>query len=304
MEGLLYSDVLDEWVGEHKLKVMASTIYNYRKALPSIKQYFDGIYMQDITTDMLYDYIQFLKQKYSIQTCARTYCKILQLSFKYAMKKRYLMYNPVEDVAVPKNVRAEIFPFSEDDMTAVLKQDTLDWVKHAVVIAYHTGMRLGEIFSLKWSDINFEMGFIMVQRAQSRACSKVILKCPKTKAGVRRIDIDTFLNSYLSKMKEACGNCEYVFPPSPRSKYPFRVPYNISQYLRSMCVRAGVVPRNFHQIRHTHATVLMAHGVHPKVVQERLGHSSIKVTLDIYSHVSPTLQKEAVKVFENIFMGG
>lgn len=224
----------------------------------------------------------------------------MKLSFKYAQKKGYITYNPAEDVKVPGRIRAEIFPFSEAEMTAILAQKSLPWVTDAVHIAYRTGMRLGEIFALKWSDINFDQGFIMIQRAQSRANGKVILKGPKTKSSVRRIDMDSHLIAYLIGMRETSGKCQYLFSPAPRSKYPFRIPYNISNRLRDMCIAAGVVPRNFHQLRHTHATVLLAHGVHPKIVQERLGHSSIMVTLDIYSHISPTIQKAATNVYEKI----
>lgn len=299
MVHILFADVLDQWIEEHKLKIAESTAYNYQKALPAIKQYFDGVYIQDMTTDTIYQYIHWLLGNFTIPTCTRTYCKIIRLCFKFAQKKGYITYNPSEDVAIPRRERAEIFPFTENEMCAILKQNSLPWVKDAVYIAYHTGMRLGEIFALRWSDINLDSSFIMVQKAQSRACSKVILKTPKTKSGVRRIEIDSYLVSYLREMLHSTGNSIYVFPVE-KSKYPFRVPYNICKYLRMMCLDAGVAPRNFHQIRHTHATVLMAHGVHPKVVQERLGHSSITITLEIYSHVSPTIQKVAVDVFEKI----
>lgn len=300
MESILYSDVLDRWIEEHKLKILESTTYGYRKALPAIKQYFEGQYIIDISADEIYNYIQWLKEQYSIQTCTRLYCKIIRLSFSYAQRKGYILYNPAVDVVLPRRTRAEIFPFSETEMNAILQQRSIPWVDDGVYIAYHTGMRLGEIFSLKWSDINFDQKFIMVQRSQSRACSAVILKSPKTRSGIRRIDIDSGMIMRLKKMKSSCGESQYIFSTSPRSKYPFRVPYNISMYLRDMCLAAGVIPRNFHQIRHTHATVLMAHGVHPKIVQERLGHSSIMITLDIYSHVAPTLQLEAVKVFDDL----
>ena len=296
----LYSVVLDEWFEEHKLRIQASSAYGYAKVLPAVKKYFDGVRIQDIDADMIYNYVQYLLQHFTVSTSSRQYCKIVRLSFKFAQKCGYIVYNHAEDVAMPKHVRAEIFPFNESEMRLVLAQDTEPWVKDGIVVAYHTGMRLSEIYALKWTDINFEQGFIMVQRTQSRANTTVILKKPKSKPGVRRIDIDSYLVKYLQNMRAFSAGCPFVFTPSPRSKYPFRVPYNISKYLRSMCVSAGVIPRNFHQIRHTHATILMAHGVHPKVVQERLGHSSIMITLDVYSHVAPTLQKAAVDVFEKI----
>lgn len=209
-EKTLYSEILDPWLDEHKLKITAPTAYGYKKSLPAIKEYFKGIYIQDITVDTLYDYVQLLRKKYSVSACARQYCKIMKMSFRYAQKQGYIIYNPAEDVAIPGRTRAEIYPFSEQEMSAILAQDCMPWVKDAIFIAYRTGMRLGEIFGLRWSDINFVQKFIMVQRAQSRACSKVIIKCPKTKSSVRRIDIDSLLVEYLKKMKEDSHKCMYV----------------------------------------------------------------------------------------------
>ena len=69
-----------------------------------------------------------------------------------------------------------------------------------------------------------------------------------------------------------------------------------------MCDKAGIEYRNFYALRHTHATLLLEMNVHPKIVQERLGHSDIKITMEIYSHVTPTIQRQAVTAMETIAM--
>ena len=162
-------------------------------------------------------------------------------------------------------------------------------------------MRPSEIFALEWNDINFQVGFISVQRAISRANSKT--KITKTPSGVRRIDIDTILIQYLHSLycKRNPYN-KYVFPAPPRSKRDYRVPWNISNELHAMCDKAGIEYRNFYALRHTHATLLLEMNVHPKIVQERLGHSDIKITMEIYSHVTPTIQQQAVTAMETIAM--
>ena len=78
---------------------------------------------------------------------------------------------------------------------------------------------------------------------------------------------------------------------------PF-VPDNVSSSFRKIASRAGLNGVTLHQLRHTHATLLLRQGVHPKVVQERLGHSTISTTLDIYSHVTPTMQREATLILQ------
>lgn len=294
-ENILYSDLLDIWFSDHRLRIAASTAYGYEKTLPRIKKYFSDIFVADITPDKIYDFIQLLKEEMA-PTSARRHCNIINLSLNYAIKYHYIYYNPAWDVTFPKRVRTEIKPFSEEEVYRLLETRGEKWVKDGIMISFRTGMRPGEIYALKWADINFEQHFLSVQRAISRANSTVKLKTTKTVAGIRRIDIDNKLTAYLMQMHEGAKG-DYLFPGEKRE---FRVPWNLSKYLKDMCNRAGIPPRDFYSLRHTHATVSMAHGLHPKIIQERMGHSNCKITMETYSHVSPTLQQEAVKVWDEI----
>ena len=89
-------------------------------------------------------------------------------------------------------------------------------------------------------------------------------------------------------------------PRSNQNNDTFFVPWNISSAFTDVCEMAKVPRRTFHELRHTHATVLLSHNVHPKVVQERLGHASIQTTLNTYSHLIPDMQHTAVNVFDKI----
>ena len=99
---------------------------------------------------------------------------------------------------------------------------------------------------------------------------------------------------------ESHKTSQYVFPAPPKGRHEYRVPWNLAEKLGAMCRSAGIPPRNFYSLRHTHATILLEMGVHPKIVQERLGHSRMNITMDIYSHVAPTIQKQAVEELEKI----
>lgn len=294
----LYSDVLDAWLTEHRMRIMESTAYNYERTLTPIKKHFDGARVKEISAGMIFEYVTELKREIS-PASTRIYCKVMQMSLNFAIKYGYIYYNPCHDVTFPKRTRTEIKPFEEFEIPLLMAAEGPDWIKDGIVIAFRTGMRPGEIYALKWSDINYEQQFISVQRALSRANSKSILKTTKTAAGVRRIDIDSKLVSHLKEMREKTEG-EFVFPAKQEGRCECHIPWNISKILKDMCRRAGIQPRNFYSLRHTHATVLLANGVHPKIVQERLGHSDIKVTMEIYSHVWPTMQREAVSIFEEI----
>ena len=104
----------------------------------------------------------------------------------------------------------------------------------------------------------------------------------------------------MMEIRTRINDNPYVFPSSTKARYPFRVPWNIAKIVKGMCVSAGIEPRDFRALRHTHATVLLSHGVHAKIVQERLGHTDYNITMGTYSFVAPTLQHEATDVMDGL----
>lgn len=294
-------DVYHEWLNYHSIEIESSTAYGYKLQYRQIHHFFGDATLEDVTPDTIQEFVEELLGKVS-PTTTRKYRQTLKLCFDFAVKKGYCQENPVHQIAVPKRRRVEIVTFKPWEINRVLKQPSPDWVRDAVIIAYRTGMRLGEIFALDWDDIYLNEQFIAVQRSQCRAGTRVYIKTTKTPSGVRRIDIDTHLALHFLEMQEQqkkSGPSPHVFA-SPKDPCKRRIPWNISTYLRAMCKKAGVPGRNFHSLRHTHASILFAYGKHPKMVQERLGHSDIFTTLMTYSHTTPTIQKEAVEVFENL----
>lgn len=291
--------VIAEWLSFHRTEISESTYYSYKIICPSLSDYFMGIPICNVNTLAINLFIMAMKEKGMTNAAVYNYCRVLKLCFDYACANGYISSNPVSNACVPKLPKhAEVFPFTIEEVSMLLNLDYLQWVKDGVVIAFFTGMRMGEIYALKWTDINFENKFIMVQRSQSRACSNITIKTTKTACGIRRIDIGKYLINYLKSMEEH-SDSEYVFSPADGyTKYPFRVPWNLSWHIKQMCVMAGIPPRSFHAFRHTHATILLSKGVHPKVVQERLGHSDVSITVMTYSHVSPTIQREAVNTMD------
>ena len=299
---LLYSVVIQEWADDHALHVMASTMYNYRRGLPRVIEYFEGKSVQDVTAEMVVACREELKEELGVESSVRLYCKIMSLSLQFAQLKGYIYYNPVAKITLTKRTRARVKPFLEWEIPLLLSQECAQWVTDSIVIAFYSGMRQGEIFALKWADINLDAGYVMVQDAISKASSKTKVKCPKTPTGVRRVDTGIVLKEYLRSMerRERKAGSPYVFPASEKGKYPYRVPWNVAKTVKEMCVKAGIAPRDFRSLRHSHATVLLSHGVHPKVVQDRLGHSDFYITMDTYSFVTPTIQREATDVMDDL----
>lgn len=295
---LYFTDAIDFWFDSHKLEIAESTAYNYRKSIPLVKNYFSGVLVQKITSEDIWEFLEYLNHLDIKKTSHGNYIKVLRLSLQFAHQKNCIYHNPCDGVKFPNFKKADIIPFQEDEIAMILLQDAPQWVKDGIVIGFYAGLRPCEIYALRWTDIVFEAagGYIMVQHSISRASSNVELKDAKTEQGVRRVDFGRILADYFKRMPHTSL---YVFPsPTPGKKY--RVPWNISKIVKRMCRQSGIMERDFRAIRHTHASVLLKHNVHPKIVQERLGHTDVKITLGVYSHMTPTIQATAVEVMDTI----
>jgi len=164
------------------------------------------------------------------------------------------------------------------------------------------GMRRGELLALKWKDVNFAESTLYVCRACIEVAGKGIIETePKTARGRRSIHLPPLaseaLKSHRTKQLEAQLRAEIwyeydlIFCTSRGT--PFIATYKQGVF-KALLKKANLPDIRFHDLRHSAATLLLSMGTHPKVVQELLGHSQISMTMDIFSHVMPTMQKEAM----------
>jgi integrase len=178
-----------------------------------------------------------------------------------------------------------------------------------VLIALSTGMRRGEILALRWRNIDLERGIVRVVESLEQTKAALRFKAPKTEKA-RAITLPSFAVEELHRLKRqqaeellalgvrqsgetlACGRHDGE-PMPPRS---------LTHEFAKFAGRLKDIPRaRFHDLRHSHATQLPSAGVHPKVAQERLGHSTITTTLDLYSHVTETMQGDAAAKLDTAF---
>lgn len=201
------------------------------------------------------------------------------------------------DLILPRPVYREIQVFTADEVTKLLDAVRPKWMRDVVTIAYRTGMRRSEIFGLQWQDVNFDDRFLSIRRgATATKPNERIIDVPKTRKSMRRIDLDNATLDVLSRRRKT-ARCEWVI----ENQYGRPIsPWYVTKYMHNGCVKADILPRGIHTLRHTHATMLLAAGVNPKIVQERLGHATIQMTLDLYSHMLPTMQQVVVDVFNSI----
>ena len=245
----------------------------------------------------------------TVNTARRT----LKTALDKAVHLRKIAYNPVEATKACRTEKPQIAVITHEQAQGLLRvakaEDQTAYM--AILLALSTGMRIGEIFGLMWDNVDFSnKRLYVVQTLVSTSCGFSVEMSPKTKTSYRQIDLPRHCLDELQahrawqELRKAEWLNKYedhnlVIGNSNGSyKDPKYFSYKI---FKRLLAKTGIPPNvRFHDLRHTHATWLLEKGVHPKVVAERLGHSSIRITLDTYSHVIQGMQKIAVNKLDEI----
>ena len=213
---------------------------------------------------------------------------------KQAVRWQLIPRKVAESVDPPKANQKEIEPLDEGQARALLRAAEGDELEALYVLAVTTGMRSGELLGLKWEDVDFRAETLRVNRTVFNGR----VNAPKTPKSRRSIGLS---RSALAAPKNHGRTGGWVFCTGAGT--PISVHNLHNRSWKPLLKKAGLPHKRFHDLRHTCATSLLTKGVHPKVVQELLGHSSISVTLDTYSHVLPNMQAKAVAAMDAIFEG-
>jgi integrase len=173
------------------------------------------------------------------------------------------------------------------------------------VLALTTGMRQGELLALQWRDVDLDAATIAVQRSLSEVNGELHHNEPKTASGRRSITLPTMAVQALRSHRAAMlaeGHSAADRPVFCDTIGGWMRKQNlVRRSFRPLLIAANLPTIRFHDLRHTAATMLLEAKEHAKVVQERLGHSTISITLDTYSHVSPSMQRGAADKLDAIF---
>ena len=231
---------------------------------------------------------------------------------QYGVTMQVIQHNPARDVIIPRkqqNKEHKVKFFSNQELKQFLEyldnldlssyENLFDYVLYKTLLA--TGCRIGETLALEWSDIDLKKGIISISKTLNRYQET---NTPKSKAGLREIDIDKDTVSLLKQYKKRqqvqswqLGRSEgIVFTPFT-TKYAYAC--LLRKRLQGHFKNAGVPDISFHGFRHTHATIMLYAGIESKDLQYRLGHSNISMTLNTYVHATKEGAKKAVSIFES-----
>ncbi len=228
-------------------------------------------------------------------------------ALKLAMKWGYAARNATQAVDPPRQVGKEIFPLSTEQAGALLASVTTDQERALYGIAVTTGMRQVEILGLKAKDLDLKKGVVRVRRTLSLTKEGFSFNPPKTANGKRSIRLVSYTAGALehhleNRRREDPGFAEESLVFVTEAGTPLRANNLVRRSFKPLLKRAGLPETTrFQDLRHTFATILFQKDVHPKVVQGLLGHGSITLTLQTYTHFIPSLQEGAMDALEDVF---
>ena len=276
-----FNEFSDLWLRDYaEISVKPSTLSGYRDIIKRLLKIAFGNYnLSDITTGNLQTFIADRKKTVS----AKTVCNeivVLKEMFKHAYRWGYLKNNSAEYVERPKITKPEIEILTPEEVEKFLSK-TDNHYGVAFLTDVLTGLRAGELWGLKWIDIDWNSKQIHVRRS----LWKGQFQKPKSKSSIRKVDIPDSLIQELKRWKLACPVSEYdVVFPSPEGKLS-QHDNVVKRYLNRALREAGLRQVSFHSIRHSNASMRIASGQNIKYIQSQLGHASINITLDIYGHL-------------------
>jgi integrase len=233
---------------------------------------------------------------------------VLHRAFRHAVRLRLIGRNPADAVDAPRPDRHPIRAMSREDAQALLRAAQGHDMETLIVMALQTGMRQGELLALRWQDVDWSAGRVQVLHTLQRLPRRWSIEAPKTNASRRSIVLApstlALLRAHRTRQLEqrlAVGSewrdHGFVFTRPDGEPLDGRALGRDTGF-RGIVERAGLPPMRWHDLRHAAATLLLSANVHPKVVQDMLGHSTIAITLDTYSHVVPRLQEQAASTME------
>ena len=313
-----YKELASLWWESYKHTVKPNTQLNVRRLLDNhILPLFGSYKLDKLTTPLIQNEVNKLADK----TNKGEEGAFLYYDSLHALNKRILQYgvvmqaipfNPAREVILPRNTqkakREKVKHFENQELKKFL--DYLDSLNLDKFRYYYentlykfllaTGCRINEALALSWSDIDLDNAVVHITKTLNY---KQETNSPKSKTSLRDIDIDqatvSMLKQYrLRQTKEAwkIGKSESVVFSDFIHEYPNN--RTLQTRLRTHFKRAKVINIGFHGFRHTHASLLLNSGIPYKELQHRLGHSTLSMTMDIYSHLSKENAKKAVSFYE------
>src|SRR5215218_5669077 len=310
-KNLTVGEYLDRWLSDCVRGTVRDSTYSRDKYLVTnhIKPSIGRVKLKNVNALQVQSlYRERLDSGLSCSTVQKIH-HVLHKALAQAVRWNLIPRNPADAVKAPTPTPKEMHPLSALEARRLLEAARGDSLEALYVLAIHTGMRQGELLGLKWADVDLENAIVRVRRTLTRKGTGYVLGEPKTKKSRRTVRLTQkaveALRSHRvrqAREKLRIGSLyqdqDLVFAGRNGGLIN---PSNLRQRsFKPLLKRAGLPQITFHDLRHTYASLLFQKNVHPKIVSDTLGHASVAITLDTYSHMLPGMGGEAADAMREV----
>ena len=286
----------------------------------NLKEPFEDMYIHQIRpTDIQRFYIECLKTlAHSYVICIHS---LLQMIFEYSIKMEYIKSNIMDKVTKPKKKKTQpkIQVFSKEELSWMNENFNDTKFMTPFMLGIHLGARASEVYGLRWSDFDFNNNTVTINKQLQYINKKWVLSTLKTKKSYRTIAFSNTLKQYLLNEQDRQSTLKIkpfellidtgrtlkevvVFDFVNKDNTGRKLTTNSNNIaIKRKCKAEGNFMFKFHNLRHTHATMLLEQGLNPKYIQERLGHSTLDFTLRLYTHVTKNMDLKAIEISVKVF---
>jgi integrase len=307
--GLTVENYLTCWLEDSvKGTVRVSTYEVHRHMIyPHINPALGRLRLKDLTPVHVRSFYREKLDSGLSSATVRKMHSVLRKALKQAVLDGLIPRNVCEAVKPPKVEHKEINPLDQGQAKVLLEAANGLRLEALYVLAIHTGMREGELLGLKWEDVDLGRDVLRLRRALVREGGKVVLgdlKTPKSRRSVRLTHAASdALRNHLERQLKEIERIGSLYQPGglvfATESGTFINPSNLrNRSFKPLLKKTRLPDICFHDLRHTCATLLLSQGTHPKLVQELLGHATIAMTLDTYSHFLPSMGDQTVRAME------
>ena len=305
-------EYITQWLEHvHKPTLRVSSYITYKSLIRThIIPELGHIALQKLTPQRIQTFFSKLQEDGLAPRSIATIHAILHSSLDNAVRWNLISRNVASLVSPPKIARHEPTILNAEDTKRLLEYARGNRMYAIILIAVTTGLRRGEILALHWNDINLQDGTLYVHRTMNLFTGYGFVENDsKTKASRRKITLPKVVVEALIEHQSMQGHLRQkagskwvernvVFASTTGN---YIQPNYVRKRFHQLIAEVGLPDMRFHDLRHSAATILLVMGIHPKVVQELLGHSSIATTMNVYSHLLPSMQGDAMSMVNDVF---
>ncbi|NFH48650.1 site-specific integrase [Clostridium sporogenes] len=292
---ITFNNLVDIYLDDVKNKIRQTTFKIKENIIKThISPYFKDMNINSITPNHIRKWQNnILGEEYS-STYSRAISTQLSAVFNFAVKYYGLKNNPVVTAgSIGKNKSNNINFWTVEQFKEFIKYIKNPKYKLAYTMLFWTGMRVGELLALTFKDIDLENGLINIDKTYVRIKNTDVINPPKTPKSKRKVTIPAFLCKEIKEYKDKFYESSYK-----QRVFHLQQVY-LSHKLKTVCTKKNLKKIRVHDLRHSHASLLIELGFTPLLISERLGHESVETTLNIYSHLYPNKDNEvAIKLNE------